>query len=111
MAISHVISSYNALDSVTAFPANPTADETVVVSNVSASRILESDWSPVGGSRTLCGYRYQLTPTELMMTNSVYIAGRLGDGSVVLDICLRKSRVDLLADAILRLKGSGDVFD
>ncbi|KAG6836619.1 hypothetical protein H0H93_005962 [Arthromyces matolae] len=84
LAIPHVISSYNALESVTAFPANPKASENVVVSNVSASRILESDWSAIGAGRTVCGYRYQLTPNELLMTNTVYIAGRLDDGSVVM---------------------------
>ncbi|KAG5646998.1 hypothetical protein DXG03_001722 [Asterophora parasitica] len=107
-AIPHVLSSYKALDSVTAFPANPTAHETIVISNVSASRILESDWSPLGAVRTVCGYRYQLTPNELLMTNGVYIAGRLDDGSVVLDLSLNRARIDLLAQAVLALKAAGE---
>ncbi|GLB33239.1 putative lysr family regulatory protein [Lyophyllum shimeji] len=136
LAIRHVLSAYGALRSVTAFPANPRARETVVVSNVEASRILEADWRGVirgsakeegeasgsgetgegegegegderetgeGKGKTLCGYRYQLTPTELLMTNGVYVSGRLGDGSVVLDVSLRKRRVEMLERAVAGL--------
>lgn len=100
LAIPHVLSSYKAVKSITAFPVNPNAHENLLVSNVSASRILESDWSTIGATKTLCGYRYQLTPTELLMTNSVYIAGRLADGTVVLDSSLSKARMDLLIKAV-----------
>ncbi|KAF5371956.1 hypothetical protein D9615_008116 [Tricholomella constricta] len=108
LSMPHVLSSYSALTSLTAFPANPKAHETLVVSNVSASRILEADWRPLGAVRTVCGYRYQLTPTELLMTNGVYIAGRLDDGSVVLDVSLNRVRVELLARAVLELKKAGE---
>ncbi|KAG6916566.1 hypothetical protein DXG01_006337 [Tephrocybe rancida] len=108
LAIPHLMSSYDALQSVTAFPANPAAHENMVVSNVSASRILESDWSSIGAVQTLCGYRYQLTPNELLMTNNVYIAGRLDDGTVVLDVSLNKERVDLLAKEVFMLKAVGE---
>ncbi|KAG6829690.1 hypothetical protein H0H92_003808 [Tricholoma furcatifolium] len=108
LTIPHVIASYGALESVTAFPASASANENVVISNVSASRILESDWSPIGAVRTVCGYRYQLTPNELLMTNTVYIAGRLDDGSVVLDISLNKARIDLLAKEVLMLRAAGE---
>lgn len=107
LAIPHVISCYKALNSVTAFPVNPEADESLIVSNVSASRILESDWSAVGAIRTVCGYRYQLTPNELLLTNTVYIAGRLDDGSVVLDLSLNKDRMDLLTRAVSALQAAG----
>ncbi|KAG6861375.1 hypothetical protein C0995_000781 [Termitomyces sp. Mi166 len=108
LAIPHLISSHDALTSITAFPANPKANENVVVSNVSASRILESDWSAIGAIRTVCGYRYQLTPNEALMTNTVYIAGRLDDGSVVLDVSLSKERIDLLVKEVLILKAVGE---
>ncbi|KAG6877864.1 hypothetical protein C0993_003070 [Termitomyces sp. T159_Od127] len=108
LAIPHVISSHDALTSLTAFPANPQANENVVVSNVSASRILESDWSAIGAVRTVCGYRYQLTPNEVLITNAVYIAGRLDDGSVVLDVSLSKERIDLLVKGVLMLKAVGE---
>ncbi|KAG6897674.1 hypothetical protein C0992_012423 [Termitomyces sp. T32_za158] len=111
LAISHVISSHDALASITAFPANPKANENVVVSNVSASRILESDWSAIGAARTVCGYRYQLTPKEVLITNAVYIAGRLDDGSLVLDVSLSKERIDLLVEGVLKLKAVGEQAD
>jgi hypothetical protein len=38
-----------------------------------------------------------------MFTNAVYIAGRLDDGSVVLDVTLNKARFDLLSGEIQRL--------
>lgn len=50
----HVVLVYQCLQK-SCFPNPPGADETTMVSNVSASRILESD------KRTLCGYRYQAT--------------------------------------------------
>lgn len=74
-----------------------------MISNVSASRILESDWHAVGGERTVCGYRYQITPTELLLTNSVFIAGRLDNGSTVLDVTLNKVKVGLLVNEVKRL--------
>ncbi|KAF9464314.1 hypothetical protein BDZ94DRAFT_1289447 [Collybia nuda] len=106
LAIPHILSSYKAVKSITAFPVNPSAHENLMISNVSASRILESDWSTIGGTKTLCGYRYQLTPNELMMTNTVYIAGRLADGSVVMDMSLNKDRVDLLIKAVGAISAS-----
>ncbi|KAG5635850.1 hypothetical protein H0H81_009879 [Sphagnurus paluster] len=111
LALPHVFASYRAAESITAFPANPNAHETLVISNVSASRILEADWSLVGAGRTICGYRYQVTPNELVMTNGVYIAGRLDDGTVVLDVSINKKRVDLLAQAVLALAASGERVD
>jgi len=39
------------------------------------------------------------------MTNGVYIAGWLDDGSVVLDVSLNKARVELLTMAVRELKG------
>lgn len=89
--------------SPTCFPVHPAAHETLFISNVSASRILESDWSAVGGEETLCGYRYQLTPTDVLFTNAVYIAGRLSDGTVVLDLSLNTVRLDLLVKEVNKI--------
>ena len=85
------------------FPGHPEAEDEIAVSNVSASRILESDWTPAGAKRTVCGYRYQLVPTEILFTNAVYFAGRLDDGSVVLDTTVNKHRLGLLEEEIKRL--------
>jgi hypothetical protein len=95
LSMRHVVSTYQFLQKP-CFPNPPGGDETIMISNVSASRILESDWTAVG-SKTLCGYRYQATPTDVLFTNAVYIAGRLDDGSVVLDVTLNKARFELLS--------------
>jgi len=90
--------------STTTFFHDPHAHETLLVSNVSASRILESDWSAIGAERTVCGYRYQVTPNEFLLTNSVFVAGRLGDGSTVLDFTLNKLKTELLTEEVQRLE-------
>ncbi|TFK43049.1 hypothetical protein BDQ12DRAFT_674301 [Crucibulum laeve] len=101
MSVTQVLLAHRTLEkSVTAFPLDSSADETLTISNVSASRILESDWSGVGGKETLCGYRYQLTPTEVLWTNAVYLAGRLADGTTVLDVTLSTHRLGLLTAEI-----------
>ena len=107
LTTSHVVQAYTAMKSMPkAFPNNPAAEDTLMISNVSASRILESDWSPVGAKRTLCSYRYQLTPHKLLLTNAVFISGRLDDGSVVLDVTLTEHRLSLLVAEINKLGSS-----
>ncbi|KAJ3560727.1 hypothetical protein NP233_g10644 [Leucocoprinus birnbaumii] len=104
-SLNHVGQAYKlATQSVTTFLGSPHAHENFFVSNVSASRILESDWSAIGAERTVCGYRYQITPNELLLTNSAFIAGRLDDGSTVLDVTLGKVKVGLLVDEVKRLQ-------
>jgi len=103
LSMYHVVSAYN-LNQQPCFPNSPDAEETMHVSNVSASRILETDWTLIGSKRTICGYRYQATPTDVMFTNAVYIAGRLDDGCIVLDVTLNRTRLDLLSGEIQRLQ-------
>ncbi|KAF9558209.1 hypothetical protein CPC08DRAFT_709755, partial [Agrocybe pediades] len=102
LSMHHVVSAYKMLQT-SCFPNRPDADETLNISNVSASRILEADWKTLGAKRTICGYRYQATPTDVLFTNALYIAGRLDDGSVVLDVSLTKARFELLSGEVQRL--------
>lgn len=103
--LDHVLSAHQIMsgDSIT-MPVHPVAEETLVVSNVSASRILETDWSPVGSQGTLCGYRFSATPNNLVLGNTVYISGRLSDSSTVLDVNLSQVRMQNLTKAIEALK-------
>ncbi|KAJ7590751.1 hypothetical protein C8J56DRAFT_933797 [Mycena floridula] len=104
----HVISAYQKLlQGVMILPGHDDADERFLVSNVSASRILETDWTAAGGRGTICSYRYSLTPLEILLTNSVYISGRLADGSVVFDVTLNKTRMESLVQETRRLAGLG----
>lgn len=97
----HIISAYTCVKApIIMFPTHPEAEDDLMISNVSASRILESDWSTIGSKRTLCGYRCQLTPTDILFANAVFIAGRLDDGTVVLDVSLNKARLDLLMEEV-----------
>ncbi|KIK65743.1 hypothetical protein GYMLUDRAFT_240221 [Collybiopsis luxurians FD-317 M1] len=101
LSTQHVVGGYlQMVDNPLSIPAHPTAQEAFLLSNVSASRILEADWTTVGGTKTLCGYRYSMTPTQLILTNSVYISGRLADGSIVLDTTLNENRRELLQSEI-----------
>jgi hypothetical protein len=101
LSTKHVLGGYIAmLENPLSIPAHQTAQEAFLLSNVSASRILEANWASAGGSTTLCGYRYSMTPTELILTNSVYISGRLADSSIVLDTTLTENRRELLESRI-----------
>jgi hypothetical protein len=103
-SLNHVGQAYKLVtQSVTTFLVSPHAHENLLISNVSASRILESDWSAIGAKKIVCGYRYQITPNELLLTNSVFIAGRLEGGSTVLDVTLNKMKTNLLVEEVKRL--------
>ncbi|KAF5336942.1 hypothetical protein D9611_002884 [Ephemerocybe angulata] len=98
-----VVSAYKTLSSAPHFPSHPDAQDSLTISNVSASRILEADWHATGARRTVCGYRYQMTPTGVVFSNAIYIAGRLDDGSVVIDVTLNTQRMRLIEEEVTRL--------
>ncbi|TFK23325.1 hypothetical protein FA15DRAFT_594441 [Coprinopsis marcescibilis] len=85
------------------FTIHPDANDDLLISNVSSSRILETDWSLIGAKRTLCGYRYQVSVANMLFTNAVYIAGRLADESVVLDTSLNSARMELFLNEVNRV--------
>lgn len=80
-------------DGVTVAPFHRDAQESLAVSNVSATRIMEVDWSAIGGTKVVCGYRYPVS-NGFVLTNMLHVSGRLADGSVVLDMCLRRRRLE-----------------
>ncbi|KAG7445986.1 uncharacterized protein BT62DRAFT_932329 [Guyanagaster necrorhizus] len=105
LSISHVHSAEQTLKTATfAAPFHPKSDETFFISNVSASRILEADWTCIGAKCTLCGFRYALTALGSPLTNAAYISGRLPDSSVLLDVILMRSRVEALTAEVDRLE-------
>ncbi|KAJ7499307.1 hypothetical protein FB451DRAFT_1204965 [Mycena latifolia] len=105
LSLDHVVSAHQVMsnNSLT-MPLHPVADETLVMSNVSASRILETDWSHVGSQGTVCSYRFSATPNNLVLANTAYISGRLSDSSTVLDVNFNKLRMQNLTAAIQQLK-------
>ncbi|KAJ7688345.1 hypothetical protein B0H17DRAFT_1332077 [Mycena rosella] len=103
--LDHVVSAHQLMtENRITMPVHPAADETLVMSNVSASRILETDWSPVGSQGTVCSYRFSATPNNLVLANTAYISGRLSDSSTVLDVNFSKARMQNLTAAIEGLK-------
>lgn len=113
-SFSEIISAYTRLKTspgTLPMPTHPNAEETFLVSNVSASRILEADWTGANGGRTVCSYRYSLTPNGLLLTNTLYISGRLEEG-LVLDVTLTKFRLHLVLTALKELvKKAGNSED
>ncbi|KAJ7067831.1 hypothetical protein C8F01DRAFT_1115882 [Mycena amicta] len=105
LSLAHVAAAQNILaTNALTMPVHPSAQDSLVVSNVSASRIFETDWSAVGGEGTICSYRFSVTPNNLVVGNGVYISGRLPDGSTVLDVTLNAVRMENLTRAIGELK-------
>ncbi|KAK7061381.1 hypothetical protein R3P38DRAFT_2494779 [Favolaschia claudopus] len=105
LTIAHVLSSNHYLsNNAFSMPVHPESQETLTLSNVSASRILESDWSAIGSQGTVCSYRFSATPNNLVIGNRVYFSGRLPDGTTILDVNLSKVRMQNLAKAIEKLK-------
>ena len=84
-------------------PYDTRADETIVVSNMSIARIVDIDWTGLGGKRTICRYKTILSESPLLISNIVTIAGRLGDGHTVLDVVLNQKRRELLEMELERL--------
>ncbi|KAF7301225.1 hypothetical protein MIND_00687300 [Mycena indigotica] len=105
LSLSHVAAAHHIMTtSKLTMPVHQAAQDTLVISNVSASRIFETDWSPVSSEGTICSYRFSATPNNLVFGNGVYISGRLSDGSTVLDVNLNAVRMENLARAIGELK-------
>jgi hypothetical protein len=97
----HAIYAANAFDRYhVAAPFHPEAEESLSVINVSSTGILNTDWRAVGAGSTICGYRYPIAERPLPFSNSVFVSGRLDDGSVVLDTVLRKARLKRLEEEI-----------
>ncbi|KAK0231280.1 hypothetical protein IW262DRAFT_1262373 [Armillaria fumosa] len=105
LSLAHVHSAEKTFKTATfAAPLHPQADETFFISNVSATRILEADWTSIGAKRTICGFRYALTVLGSPLTNAAYISGHLPDKSVLLDVILTRSRMQALTAEVDRLE-------
>ncbi|PPQ80704.1 hypothetical protein CVT26_007404 [Gymnopilus dilepis] len=79
------------------------ADETLAMTNMSLGRLVDVDWTGVGGGKTVFQYKYLMTAGSLPFSNMVTIGGRLGDGTVALEVVLNRKRMRALEDAVARL--------
>lgn len=87
-------------------PFNLQAQETFTVSNVSIARIVNIDWTGVGGRTTVSRYKYVLTDGPMFMSNILTIAGRGHDGSMIMDVVLSKNRLARIEAAVQELLSS-----
>jgi len=82
------------------------ADETLLVSNMSFGRVVDIDWSGLGGKRTVCMCKPFLGESSLLLSNAVTIDGTLGDGHIMMDVVLNRRRMQILEEELEKLVGS-----
>ena len=106
----HPLSLYNTLVNASKdkrvlglLPFNPDAHETLTMSNMSIARIVDIDWTGVGGKATICRYKSILSDNPVLISNVLTIAGRTGDGGTVLDVVLNKKRLVRLEAEVRKL--------
>jgi len=49
---------------------------------------MDTNWTRLGGQRTVFRYQTMLSETPLLTSNIMTIAGKMGDGQTVLDVVL-----------------------
>jgi len=86
-------------------PFTPDSREILTVTNMSIGRIVDINWTGVGGKNTLCRYQVALTDTSFVMTNLLAIGGRTHDGAIVLDVVLGRKRLARLEAGVQELIG------
>ena len=84
-------------------PADTRADETFLVTNVSNGRVVNVDWTGLGGGKTIFRYKTNMGRGQVPLSNYITIAGKLEDGSIALDVILNQKRMKALVDGILSL--------
>ncbi|EAU86756.1 hypothetical protein CC1G_06517 [Coprinopsis cinerea okayama7 len=94
-------------------PFDAKADEHITISNISVARVVDVDWSGAichtrsglnqeGLGKVMCRYKYMFGSSEIV-SNVVTVAGRLGDGGLVLDVVLIERRMKKLEEAVRML--------
>ena len=84
-------------------PGDSDAQEIFTVTNMSIARIVDIDWTGVGGKTTLCRYQGVLADKIPTFTNLLTIAGRTHDGGTVMDVVLNKKRLARLEAGVEEL--------
>jgi len=111
LSLTHAVQVYKLLKEAAApsrlnkfvMPYDIRADETMVMSNMSIARVVDINWSGLGGKRTVCRYKTNLCKSPLLVSNVVTITGRLGNGHTILDLILNRQRRQLLENELERL--------
>lgn len=74
------------------------ASESLVLSNMTIARIVDIDWTGAGAGvgKTVCRYKAALTGLPLWFTNIATVAGKLPNGSLVLDCAFSAKRIKVM---------------
>ncbi|KAF5315177.1 hypothetical protein D9619_007455 [Psilocybe cf. subviscida] len=91
-------------------PYDPRAHENLMLSNMTIARIVDIDWTGAGAGvgKTVCRYKAALTGLPLWFTNIATVAGKLPDGSLVLDLAFSKKRMDMFEARVRELIAEAD---
>jgi hypothetical protein len=108
LSLGHAVQVYGLLEELTkpsrhfraVMPYDTRADGTKVVSKMSIVRIVDINWTGLGGKPIVCRYKTILSESSLLISN---ILTRLGDGNMVLNVVLHRKRRQLLGMEVKRL--------
>ena len=87
----------------TVVPHDSRAEETILFSNMSFGRIVDINWTGLGGERTVCLWKPLLGESSLLLSNSVTIDGTLRDGNIIVDVVLSRRRIQILEEELEKL--------
>ncbi|KAJ3506503.1 hypothetical protein NLJ89_g6830 [Agrocybe chaxingu] len=87
----------------TLLPFDSSAEESLIMSNMSIARMVDINWSGAGGGRTLGRYKSLLMAPPILIGNAITIAGRLHDGSTLIDMVLSGRRMKEVEQEVERL--------
>ena len=83
-------------------PYDERSDENMIMSNMSIARMVDINWTGLGGGKTVCRYK-ALIGTPVLASNVVTITGRLADGSTLLDLVLNREKTRKIEAEIQRI--------
>ncbi|KIM42582.1 hypothetical protein M413DRAFT_70078 [Hebeloma cylindrosporum] len=113
ITLGHAIQVYKLLEEITTsstiktvIPHDAGVEETIFFSNMSFGRVVDINWTGLGGKRTVCMYKPLLGESFLLISNTVTIDGTLGDGNIVMDVVLNRRRMQILEEELERLIGA-----
>ena len=114
ISLGHAIQVFNLLEESiapsstikTVIPHDARAEETIFFSNMSFGRVVDINWTGLGGMRTVSIYKPLLGESSLLISNTVTIDGTLGNGNIIMDVVLNRRRWQLLEEELEKLISS-----
>jgi len=73
---------------------------------MSFGRVVDINWTGLGGMRTVSIYKPLLGESSLLISNTVTIDGTLGNGNIIMDVVLNRRRWQLLEEELEKLISS-----